>query len=275
MRGYRSKVDGSVQPYGLIIPESYDGSKPVRLDLVLHGRGNELTEVSFIAAHEGDKPVAQDYITLDVFGRGNNAYRWAGETDVFEALDSVKSSLQNRREENRAARLFDGRCGGVAHRAALSRQVGGGGGGRGIHGDEEVRQARTAGGISGCDAADLRRGGVCRERADGARWWVTAARSIRSCRPARIFARGWRRKGSSRRRSCSWSVRGRRTNGSRARWRESNKFIDAVLAKPRKEPDHIHFVTYTTAYHQCYWISVESVEKQYQKHRSGRGAYGR
>ncbi len=47
VRGYRSKVDGSVQPYGLIIPESYDGSKPVRLDLVLHGRGNELTEVSF------------------------------------------------------------------------------------------------------------------------------------------------------------------------------------------------------------------------------------
>ena len=40
VRGYRSKVDGSVQPYGLIIPESYDGSKPVRLDVVLHGRGD-------------------------------------------------------------------------------------------------------------------------------------------------------------------------------------------------------------------------------------------
>ena len=45
----------------------------------------------------------------------------------------------------------------------------------------------------------------------------------------------------------------------------SNTFIDAVLARPRTEPDHIHFVTYTTAYHQCYWISVESVEKQYQR----------
>ena len=48
----------AVQPYGLIIPDSYDGSKPVRLDVVLHGRGNDLTEVSFIAAHESDKPVA-------------------------------------------------------------------------------------------------------------------------------------------------------------------------------------------------------------------------
>jgi hypothetical protein len=45
----------------------------------------------------------------------------------------------------------------------------------------------------------------------------------------------------------------------------SNAFIDAMLARPRKEPDHIHLVTYTTAYHQCYWISVESVEKQYQR----------
>jgi len=91
VRAYRSRVDGSVQPYGLIIPEAYDGSKAVRLDVVLHGRGDQQNEVSFIAAHEGDKPIAQDYITLDVWGRGNNAYRWAGETDVFEAIDSVKT----------------------------------------------------------------------------------------------------------------------------------------------------------------------------------------
>ena len=92
MRGYRSAVDGSVQPYGLIIPESYDGSRPVRLDLVLHGRGATLNEVSFIAAHESATPLpaAQDFIQLEVFGRGNNAYRWAGEADVFEALDSVE-----------------------------------------------------------------------------------------------------------------------------------------------------------------------------------------
>ena len=25
---------------------------------------------------------------LDIYGRGNNAYRWAGETDVFEAVDN-------------------------------------------------------------------------------------------------------------------------------------------------------------------------------------------
>src|SRR5205814_505810 len=30
IRAYVSRVDGSVQPYALTIPESYDGSKPVR-----------------------------------------------------------------------------------------------------------------------------------------------------------------------------------------------------------------------------------------------------
>src|SRR5262249_48903696 len=43
-----------------------------------------------IAAHEG-RPATKDQpgLVLHVFGRGNNAYRWAGETDVFEAIDAV------------------------------------------------------------------------------------------------------------------------------------------------------------------------------------------
>jgi pimeloyl-ACP methyl ester carboxylesterase len=92
VRGYRSALDGSVQPYALIIPESYDGRRSVRLDLVLHGRGATLNEVSFIAAHESATavPATQDFIQMEVYGRGNNAYRWAGEADVFEALASVE-----------------------------------------------------------------------------------------------------------------------------------------------------------------------------------------
>ena len=35
-------------------------------------------------------PSIDDRIELHVFGRTNNAYRWSGESDVFEALDSVK-----------------------------------------------------------------------------------------------------------------------------------------------------------------------------------------
>ena len=92
-RAYISRVDGSVQPYGLMVPESYQPGKPIRLDVNLHGRGATLTEVSFLAAHDSSKPlpVGQDFIQLDVFGRTNNAYRWAGETDVFEAIEAVKT----------------------------------------------------------------------------------------------------------------------------------------------------------------------------------------
>ncbi len=92
-RAYVSRVDGSLQPYGLIIPESYQAGKPIRLDVNLHGRGATLTEVNFLASHDSDKalPAGQDFIQLDVFGRTNNAYRWAGETDVLEAVAAVQS----------------------------------------------------------------------------------------------------------------------------------------------------------------------------------------
>ena len=93
-RGYVSRVDGSVQPYAMLVPDSYDSKKPARLDVVLHGRGATLTEVSFLASHDSGKPVPaeQDGLVLEVFGRTNNAYRWAGETDIFEALAAVRQN---------------------------------------------------------------------------------------------------------------------------------------------------------------------------------------
>ena len=36
----------------------------------------------------GDKPADVQDVKIDIFGRGNNAYRWAGETDVLETLDN-------------------------------------------------------------------------------------------------------------------------------------------------------------------------------------------
>jgi dienelactone hydrolase len=92
VRGYRSLVDGSVQPYAVSRPEGLDRSQRVRLDVVLHGRNARLNEVRFIRDHDGkDAPEGLgDRIVLHVYGRGNNAYRWAGESDVFEAIDAVR-----------------------------------------------------------------------------------------------------------------------------------------------------------------------------------------
>jgi predicted esterase len=93
VRAYRSRVDGSVQPYAITLPHDYFRAPPDkqwRLDVVLHGRDSGLTEVSFLKAHDGSKQAPKDlsHVRLDIFGRGNNAYRWAGETDVFEAMDN-------------------------------------------------------------------------------------------------------------------------------------------------------------------------------------------
>jgi hypothetical protein len=90
IRGFVSVVDGSVQPYAVYVPESYDGSQATRLDVILHGRAATLNEVKFVRDHDGKPyPDGESGLILHVFGRGNNAYRWAGETDVFEAIRSV------------------------------------------------------------------------------------------------------------------------------------------------------------------------------------------
>jgi sugar phosphate isomerase/epimerase len=101
--GFVSNVDGSTQPYGLIVPRAYDGTKPMRLDVVLHGsRGDRalgIAELQFMSAFDnGDVPAGGtrklapdvDYIELHPLGRlGENAYRFEGETDVDEAIEAV------------------------------------------------------------------------------------------------------------------------------------------------------------------------------------------
>ena len=87
-RAYRSRVDGSVQPYAVWYPADYGKEKKLwRIDVMLHGRDGSLTEVKFLNGHAGRAtPKDAGYVQLDIYGRGNNAYRWAGEEDVFEAL---------------------------------------------------------------------------------------------------------------------------------------------------------------------------------------------
>jgi hypothetical protein len=92
VRGYRSRIDSSVQPYAVTFPAEYgkDPHHRWRVDVVLHGRDDSLNELKFLDQHRGDKaaPANQEFVRIDIFGRGNNAYRWAGEVDVSEAVDA-------------------------------------------------------------------------------------------------------------------------------------------------------------------------------------------
>ncbi len=98
VRGYVSKIDGSVQPYGLVVPKSYDPESPhrYRLDVWCHGRGETLSEVNFLAQREKSPGefTPRDAIVVHPYGRYCNANKFAGEVDLFETIDSIKSHYQ-------------------------------------------------------------------------------------------------------------------------------------------------------------------------------------
>ncbi|MBL8212062.1 MAG: prolyl oligopeptidase family serine peptidase [Bryobacterales bacterium] len=94
VRGYRSRIDDSVQPYGLVIPESWNPKSPKkhRLDAWFHGRGETLSEVNFIVERQ-TRPgefTPPDTFVLHLYGRYCNANKFAGEVDLFEALREVR-----------------------------------------------------------------------------------------------------------------------------------------------------------------------------------------
>jgi predicted esterase len=92
VRGYTSWIDDSPQPYGLVIPDDYDGSKQVPLYVWLHGRGDKNTDLHFI--HERMTRQGQiappGAIVLHPFGRHCVGFKFAGEIDVLDAVRNVR-----------------------------------------------------------------------------------------------------------------------------------------------------------------------------------------
>ena len=87
-------IDDSVQPYGLVIPKNYDSTKKkTRLDIWCHGRGEKLTELSFINGRFGKRGrnLTTEYDrAVHLYGRYCNANKFAGEVDCFEAIADAK-----------------------------------------------------------------------------------------------------------------------------------------------------------------------------------------
>ena len=94
VRGYKSKIDGSVQPYGLVVPEAF-GTKSAhkyRADFWWHGRGETLTELEFIRGRQsspGEFTPANAFV-VHPYGRYCNANKFAGEIDTLEVLEHLK-----------------------------------------------------------------------------------------------------------------------------------------------------------------------------------------
>lgn len=267
-RAYRSRVDGSVQPYGIVVPGSYDGTTPMRLDVVLHGRGATLNEVSFLNGQDTAKPpdVPERHLVLHVFGRGNNAYRWAGESDVFEALESVRRRYK------------------VDPNQIVLRGFSMGGAGAwhiGLHYPDQWAAVEAGAGFTETlkyakqeSAADFQK-----------RMWtiydaveytmnafdvpivgyggeidpqLQASRNIQE----RLVAEGL---GPGNLRALFLVGPGTAHKWHPDSKKESDAFLDKVLAEGPRNPDRVRFVTYTTRYNKAFWVTIDALEEQYNR----------
>jgi len=96
VRGFVSKIDGTVQPYGLVFPENYshESAKKHRLDVWFHGRGETMSESGFLTHRRKKIGVfaPKDAFVLHPYGRYSNAFKFAGEVDVLEAIEHVRKN---------------------------------------------------------------------------------------------------------------------------------------------------------------------------------------
>ncbi|MCC6508863.1 MAG: prolyl oligopeptidase family serine peptidase [Pirellulaceae bacterium] len=90
VRGFISRVDGSAQPVGLIMPDKQPAAgSQLPLFVWLHGRGDKATDLHFLCDRQdkAGEVAPADAITLHPFGRHCVGYKNAGATDVMEAID--------------------------------------------------------------------------------------------------------------------------------------------------------------------------------------------
>jgi dienelactone hydrolase len=279
IRAYRSRVDGSAQPYVAFVPASYDRSRPGRMDVTLHGTNRGMVEVPFMSHQEismGSQRVALgDYLQIEVLGRTNNAYRWAGETDVFEAVDAAKRSYTV--DPNRVVlRGFSMGGAGTWHLGLqhpdqwVAMEPGAGFTDTIRYGrmpnlpEHELRTLHIydskdyalnvfqlptsayAGELDGQMAGltnvreELEKGDFQFQR-DGLGYTTKDLPMVILVGPKTGHA---------------WEPETKK---------RSDAFINEAVKKGRTEPDHIRFVTYTTRYNSCFWVKVDGLDRHYER----------
>jgi pimeloyl-ACP methyl ester carboxylesterase len=271
VRAYASSVDGSVQPYGLIIPESYSG-KPIRLDIWMHGTNRNLNEVAFIKQHETATPVPaeQNYIQLDVYGRSNVSYRWAGETDVFEALHSVEAQYHIDPKRVALRGFSMGGAGawhlGLHHPDKWAVMEAGAGYTEtkiyaGIDARKETLPAYQEAALHYYDAVDYGLNGT------NFPFVGYGGELDRQLQASQNIKEQLLREGVKLGDLRSLFLVG---PGVAHQWNPethkiSEHFVEEALAKGLETPSHVRFVTYTTRFNRCFWVTAEALEKHYER----------
>lgn len=267
VRAYVSTVDGSVQPYALIIPDSYSG-QPIRLDIWMHGTNRNLNEVAFITQHETAAPVPpeQTYIQMDVYGRSNVSYRWAGETDVFEAIRSVEERYK------------------IDPKRIVLRGFSMGGAGAwhlGLHHPDEWNAFEAGAGYT--ETKVYAKKGPLPAYQEAALHYYDAVDYALNAVNVPFVGYGGEidpQLQASKNIQAQLLKEGVNVADLRAlfligpqtphRWHPdthkiSEHFIDEAVSKGLATPSRVRFVTYTTRFNRCFWITVEELEKHYER----------
>ncbi len=282
IHAYYSEIDGSVQPYGITLPVNYDPAKPARLYVWLHGRQNNTTESEFIfnfltPRPPGNAPVAdQGQIQLDCFGRINSAgWHWAGEADIFEAIAAVKKRF-NIDDKRVMLRGFSMGGEGAWHIALhhpdrfAAAEIGAGTVSRRAQTQElqpyQLPTLRIWENISewALNIFNLPLAGHDGEQDPGQLESSLRAR-------AQLEKEGFPSEGEP---DCLHSkgapglfmISKNTGHGTSPLVRQR---LDAFLKewgdKGQRSPDHIRFLTYTTRYNHDYWVSLDGLEKHYER----------
>ena len=284
-RAYRSVVDGTAQPYTMSIPASYDPARTTPLYIYLHGMSHYVPDLGWDWTGGADRPDGaggggggRNYIRLECFGRGNNSFRWAGETDVFEALASVCKRYNI--DTNRIV------LAGFSMGGAGSWQIG-------LHQPDLFCGLEIDGGVIG-NRVNMD-GQTPGQKASLATYGVMIAHALNATAVPLVGYAGANDAQLAASKSISAQLvhegyhmevitpvysKGTDINtlwlanpgqghshatGDTAQ--QINAFTSANLKHGRVVPDQIRFVTYTTRYNHDYWVTVDGMRQSFDEAR--------
>ncbi|MCC7237655.1 MAG: prolyl oligopeptidase family serine peptidase [Bryobacterales bacterium] len=272
-RGYVSKIDGSVQPYGLVVPANWraDAPRRWRLDVWFHGRSETLTEVNFLWERERSPGqfTPSDTIVLHLYGRYCNANKFAGEVDLFEAIDDVSQKYRIDRERI-AVRGFS--MGGAAtwHIAAH-------------HAGEWAAAAPGAGFAETAEYTGVMRGDGPKPPWYEQRLWrlydaTGYAANLFNLPVVAYSGEIDKQKQAADIMASYMAKEGMRLThiiGPRTEHRyhpdaipEINRRIDSIMERGRVAyPRHVRMATYTLRYNRMKWVLVEGLERHWEQAR--------
>ncbi|HLK21749.1 MAG TPA: hypothetical protein VKT81_22525 [Bryobacteraceae bacterium] len=278
VRGFRSALDGSVQPVRVTVPDEYDGKRAFPLDVAQHGRFTRLYEVETLNSWEGAEI---DYLPgtlqIDLFGRGKNTYHWPGEADVFEAIAFAQKAYKTD-PERMTLRGFSMGGAGVWHTSLhfpdlwAAVEVGAG--------------DNTSHRIPILNTLPPYQQAMC-TIFDNMYEWALNAYDIPFASYVGENDRNFPKHNSAKQELIKAGIQfegnafsQKATNAPSIQFLvapktghdmhpESRKTLNAFLydrlKMGRPIPDHIRFVTYTTRYNRDYWVTVDGLEKHYER----------